>query len=527
MKKVLTHPNNLNAITIEQIFFYLYFGILFGMKMLGISDGMNAYAPLLMLGLGLFVIHIALSSHTLLEIVQIVLLLIISMTIYYLTGEKGFLLCTTLLVGFKSVQLSRVWKFAAILGSTAMLLTIVGSVFAFLPDRIQGGTRPVFGYVVMHCLGYAYKNTAMVTFTILAMVFLLVCGESNDKKIIISTSLLALFGALYIFFYSISRTGLLILLFLICFNYYFKFISKYKWYDALFTALMLPACLFFQTILPLIVNQLPDDTSNTMLHRLQLANYYIKNNPLTLMGGTFKNPADNPFDTDMSFTYLLVHQGLLPFIFMIILYALYLRWAFVNQKGTELAVTLCILFYSNMEPFLFNLSYKNISLILIGQYLYIKEPQLLEYLPAVFSRSFSFGSLGKKKLLLPSISFKENQPTQRMKKATLSFIPVVLIALLLSAISYTYISSPTKIYVSERSPIELRQSEETYHFDDHSELFGYANHSLLLDYEDHNSIMYLADPAITTLELIRKTASIFIFSSLFIYLLIRGARSIF
>lgn len=513
------------------------------MKMVGISDGSPFYAPLLLAGLFFFAIKLLVTDHTVLEWIAIIALLGLSTVIYIRTKEKGFLLCMTLLLGVKGLSIRSIYKFGCVIGSAGMFVMIFLSVFGFIHERLFWGRRPVISMQIMHSLGYVDKNSAMITYVALIMMLLYLTGNQSKKRTI-RLSLLALCGAFYLFFYDISRTGMVIAVLYLSLNYYFQFLCRFHKAEAFVGQLVLPVCVALQTVVPGFVD-FALEQSSTAMHRFGIAHYYLTENPISFLGHPVNNPLNYWADMDMSIANLLVHQGLLALIIYFVLYFMFIRYSYREKRRGELALVLSMLIYSNMEPFLFNLSYKNVSLLLIGFFLLEKEEGLLQTLPAFFSNRVSIRLLflrgagakasqeytsahrlkkqtGERIIVSErKASAQRDQEQRTTKKNRLSVfysrhphaglilaIGMTTLVLVCSALS---ISRPMSAFI-DVDPDALLEDDTEYYFSDNSVHFGYSHGSVIINYSGNDTPMYKTKPEISRVEIARKLVSTALFT---------------
>ena len=161
-------------ISVAEAAYLLYFTVMFGARAIGLFEGMLVYNISLVIGMLLFAIKVLLTEHTVLEYLFAGFLLLISVLVYYNTGEKGLLLYFTMMLGMKCVSVRRVFKLGTMILSTAFTALVVLSVTGLKEDIIYFSDRAEFGRIIRHSLGYPYPNTLFTTYIVLmALIFYL------------------------------------------------------------------------------------------------------------------------------------------------------------------------------------------------------------------------------------------------------------------------------------------------------------------------------------------------------------------
>ena len=112
-------------ISVAEAAYLLYFTVMFGARAIGLFEGMLVYNISLVIGMLLFAIKVLLTEHTVLEYLFAGFLLLISVLVYYNTGEKGLLLYFTMMLGMKCVSIRRVFKLGTMILSTAFTALVV------------------------------------------------------------------------------------------------------------------------------------------------------------------------------------------------------------------------------------------------------------------------------------------------------------------------------------------------------------------------------------------------------------------
>ena len=103
--------------------------------------------------------------------------------------------------------------------------------------------------------------------------------------------------------------------------------------------------------------------------RFNLTRWFLTEQPITAFGTRFEIP-NYRYTLDCSYAYLFMQLGVVPFVVILTLYVLTIRRLARDGKLTELAITIGLCIAGGTEPFLFNMSFKNVTLLFVGEYLF-------------------------------------------------------------------------------------------------------------------------------------------------------------
>ena len=374
---------NLNRDKIGEGLYLLYFAVMVGARALGLYEGMTLYNISLILGLFLFACKILVTRHTVKEYGVMAFLFALSFLVYYFTGEKGLLVCFTMLLGMKGVSVKKTITVGAVTAGTIILGKIVFGVFGVLPEVYYPQERSGAGLMFRHAFGYAHPNTLqmnvlMLTMMVMYLLTKTVMKSDLDRKKKLSyislISITALFFNLYIFMYSGSRSGLITcMVFLIC-NFWLAVRKKIGIFEKIICYAAFPLTCVVSIIFPLVLPEnIFEFLNRTVFNsRFMLAKYFWTNNHLSLFGIRLNNPAPNlkTYGIDMAPMYLFLQLGVVAFIVIASLTLWFVYASIKEDKRAELAVLMAMLFIGMWEPFLYNLGYKNFAYVFMGRMLY-------------------------------------------------------------------------------------------------------------------------------------------------------------
>lgn len=358
------------TISIAEIVYLLYFTVMFGARAVGLYEGMLIYNISLVVGMLLFVFKVLLTEHTMLEYLVMGSMLLLSLVVYYYTGEKGLLLYFTMMLGMKAVSVRRVFKLGTFILSVAFTTLVLLSVTGIKPDIIYIHDRAGFGNVIRHSLGYPYPNTLFTTYIVLMVLVMYILGQQSKKNLCLTTLLLFI-GSAYIYLYSCSNTGFIVAIFYLLVNLYLQFRSQLSGVEKCGILLVYPLCMLVSIVGPLVTSGKMFELFDKVLHnRWAYSLYYLTNEPVTLFGVRFQEAPNDNYMIDSSFLYSFLQIGVVAFVVLTVLFTGMIHDCVRQEKKTELAIIISFCLLGMSDPFWFNLSYKNLLFLFVGEFFY-------------------------------------------------------------------------------------------------------------------------------------------------------------
>jgi hypothetical protein len=350
----------------------MFADLLFFAKGQGWYDGMTPFKVILVMAVLCWTAKMLLTDYSKTEFFEVAVLLVLALTSWYFSKDKGILINIMILTGMKGISLKRcmkgwIWTFAC--------SYIMAIVLCFM------GIYPVYPYlqtkfgmdVFVYRLGYFHPNAFHMT---LMMIFMMIIYESYreiNRHFIVSIVLLDLLMAMY----TLSRTytlGILVLIVLLrvyCKQENSEHVVLYK-----MTPYVLPAMLLFAFGTALIPEgNFLQFLTNYITTRFMQAHTFMTSGKFSLFGidvdNTFNPLRDHYFFLDSSYVSGLAKYGFITFFVIMAIY----EWAVLKMRqmkmSMELMLTLFVLFLVTGDPFLLDTSFKNISMYFIGMVFYI------------------------------------------------------------------------------------------------------------------------------------------------------------
>ncbi len=520
-----------NSIKIYELIYYIYFLVLFGAKAVGLYDGQTLYNACLVLGVLAFGAKVLSTRHNLAEYLVMASILSVGALTYLCSGEKGLLLYFTMMLGMKGINEERVMRIGLwVLGASYFTLYLM-AVTGIIPELNHMNRRTGYGYLLRHSLGYPYPNTTHTTLLILLILFFYLYKADSIKQLL-KASIIAMLLNLYIYAYTVSLTGLLSITIYLAVNLYLQARTHRSGLENALIRLLFPAIVIFSIVGPLLARGSVFTFLNKLLHkRYEYALYFLTNEKITLFGSYFKKPPTNWYMLDNSFLYLFLQLGVIPFAVVCILYLLWIKRLVSENKTRELAIIITFCFIGMSDPFLFNLSYKNLTFIFLGKWLYDALTKQADKYPAILKKEFLILPFGEKELACkPLFSSKAKSffagPFYEIGTHIIKYALIFAIIGMIGSVCYSKaVAEPQVLYVNTKiadpyfkhKNIEMTQEEVD---------LALAEGNIVEGYNPEDPTMYVFKKKAPHMEYIRSIISCGLWAGLISVLLISVIRVI-
>lgn len=381
-------------IQLSELLYYIFLVLMFLLKGFGLYDGQLIYKLVFMAAMLCIVFKLALSEYTVKEWLIIIITGILAVIINRCSGEKGVLICYAVIVGMRGILLKRVMQIGAAIYGVSMLI-MVTYYGVFLDQSVcLEGIRMGVAAVPRYGMGYPHPNTFHVTYLVVCALIIYCIGEKLNWKHV----LLLMAGNVYTFIYSMSYTATFTTAMLILLAWYVvkrKELSKAEYG---ITALAFPAVFFVSVLAPFVlpgnIKEILKSNLYTVYHRIELAEQYVTKENVSLFGKQAAEVITGSYSVDNSFLYCLLFGGVLFFAVMMLLY-IYLMYRLIKEKrNIELVITCVFLVEAIMEPYLFNTSFKNITLFFVGSVLWKNKDCLTKKIRILKDREICLNCTG-------------------------------------------------------------------------------------------------------------------------------------
>ncbi len=520
-----------NKVTAAQYCYLLYFAVMFFAKAIGLYDGQLLYNISIVVGMALFGLKVLFTKHSIFELCWMTLLLACGFMVIYCTDQRGFLFYMTLLVGMKGVSEKRVFKTALLILGIAypvlFFLTMSGIVDEYYRLHHKMGM-----YIICHGLGYPHPNVTHITYMILCMLILYFVRNVSAVNMLKISIILMIFNVL-VFAYTVSFTGAIAVTVYLVMNYCLTSLKGAQKIWIILAQLVLPICLAFAIIGPLVIKGRLFDLINKALNtRFYLSKYFLTKQPTTLFGMRFipEELESYNYTMDCSYVYGLRQLGVIPFV-ILILALFYTIYSLIRKgRNVELAIMLGICVAGVTEPFMFNSSYRNIGFILIGTQIFELSRKISAKLPSFWNREIQILKFGDKEIVggLPLVnrgeSFMEgliNRITANKVRYSIMFVVMFVVAFVAY---YVVVKHPTTMYVNYDINEEADWPETILSEQDVIELESQGQ--IVLDYTGEGTFMYAYDGPTPVIEYNRRAVAAGLFAGAMSIILISAAKGI-
>lgn len=352
---------------LSELFFCLFFVSLLFAKGIGLYDGQTLFKLFLLTALCGWVGKMLLTEYTRKELILCAGLTLLGGIIYLNAHEKGALFCLLLLCALKDMNVKRVFQ----VGLTTWIISF-GGLFLLTSLHIIDSPFKVhdklgLGRIIRWSLGYAHPNVLHISCLTLVcfIVYLL-----QDKFKVRSFLVLMLLN-LYVFMYSLSSTGFLAVSALLVLSLYWSYRKKFCKAEQVLIQFCLPVFILLSLAAPLVLKGEAFELVNKIVnHRLVLSQWFLQNQPVKLFGVDTGELVTSLRTMDNSYVFAWITYGLLFFVLMMAGYFMLIYKKTKEQDGVSLCLILACLLAGVTEPFLFNTSFKNITLIFMGAMLF-------------------------------------------------------------------------------------------------------------------------------------------------------------
>lgn len=375
-----------------EMLYYVYFSILLALKGLGFYDGQPVFRTLLVVAVLFWAGKMCLTAYTWREFFIVGLLLVLGGVSYLVSGEKGALLYIFMITGLKNISLKRVFT----VGCCVWSLCFVGLIWLNALHIPEGPfvvhEKLGMGMIIRWGLGYSHPNVLHISYLVFIMFLVYLAGDKFSWK----WAVVCMLGNLLIYCYSVSNTGVIAVTLYLLLCLYWRYKGKLQAVDKLLIKLTLPVCVLFSLLAPILLTgkayEIVNDITNT---RLRLADHFLRLRPPTLFGVRLSEIITAQLTMDNSYVFAFVTYGIVMFAVIICAYLLIIHKYCKEQKGAELCVMISCFAAGITEPFMFNTSFKNLSLLFMRDILFQEDKETDLRLLSGINRQheFSFGGI--------------------------------------------------------------------------------------------------------------------------------------
>lgn len=490
-------------VPLGELFYLLSFAPLLIAKGVGLYDGQKIFTCFAAVSLAFGIGKLLITKYSAKDIFIISGLLILSLIVYRKSNEKGILFYVWMIVGMKNVRLKEVMRWGLKIWSAAFGFIIIYSLFNLHDTSYKVHSKLGMGHMFRWSLGYPHPNVLHISFLILLLFIVYHIKERFNWKI----CLFMFLGNCYIFMYSVSYTGFAIVVLYLAGTMYWKYRGRLSKPEQVICEGVFPACVFLSIAAPLLLTGRAFDIINKLLNtRLYLSGLFLTKENITLFGNNIGRMTTATKTMDNSYVYGLTAYGIIFFVLISAGYILLIHRYVRMQKGMELLIIFAVLAAGLTEPFLFNTSYKNITMLFLGEMIFAhnKSGKTSWENTVIKVKAIRFSALCD--------ALTDNGHKKKVYFALLSAIIGMACVVI-----YTKNTEDYKGAIVPRVHCADIEEKETYI--DQKSLESYSDY-LILDYKDGNAPVEIFQGEIMKIELYRAAVSFGIMGFIISYIIL-------
>lgn len=502
------------VLQVAEIAYYLYFAIMVFAKGIGLYEGMWPYTASLLIGAAFILIKLALTEHTLAEWLYVLGLLALGVLIWYNSGEMGALIYITMMIGLKNVSMKRVFSIGLLIWGGTFAAMAVLTITGIKSDIFVVHDKLGLGYIIRWSLGHPHPNVLQIFFMMLCA-FVLYLANWKGKKLVYAT-LVMLLANLYVFLYSVSYTGLILSVIYLLGNLYLSCRKELNRLEKIGITLIFPVCISFAVLGPVVLQGRLWELCNKALNmRFFAAKLHLTIDPVSLFGARPTDAIPESFvHLDSSYIIALMRYGGVWFFLMCVGYMALIHHLMKKRKYKELAITISMVIAAITEPFFVNTSFKNISFLFLGEFVFECFGEFAEHKPEYFlNRTFLLCPVGKREIEVPLdklMQVKERYLQAARKGKKVLAAGTVGIAVAAGSIFALNVQMP-EYYYAVYSSTDMEAEPEYLDIDHLPEDFN----GKILNYQDSETVMYRIEGNCAAVEYVRGIVSSGLWCGLF------------
>lgn len=382
----------MNKLTLDETLYFGFFILLSIAKGLGLYEGQKLFILLVVPALLCGGLKILLSSYTKRQWAALILLLFLTGLVYVQSLELGIFFIMFMILGMKNVSLQKVFRLGLWVWSVCAVVLCLFS-FTNLEHTVYRVAQKLgLGYIFRWSLGFTHPNILHITYlTLCGLIIYELADRFSLKHFVI-----LMFGNILVFLYSISYTGFAIVTIFLLGSMYVKIRPRFCLVEKMSVNLVLPVIIFISFALPFMLYDPRFAASLIKLNelvntRINVAHFFLVPECMSLFGVKMSYLAQIQYylSIDSSYVWAFIHYGIIPFVLLMVSYLILIADCTKKQKTRELVLIICFLGAGYTEPLLFNTSFKNITLLFLGELLFRQKEEEEEYclLPVLRKKS--------------------------------------------------------------------------------------------------------------------------------------------
>lgn len=377
-----------NKLHISELFYYLMLFCFLSVRAVGIQDGQWPFKVALILGFVFFVPKYLTTKYNILEHILNLALIALGIVIFLNNGHLEALVGFCIVIGMKNIKIRTVMILTLAIWGSFFVFSVIRALLGFFQGYVGTATKTGMSFgVVRYSLGFTHPNVLHMTYLIIVLLILYFLKTDRKKKF--SAVVLLMIGNFYIFLYSVSYTGFVVVTFALGIFLFLESRKKLTLLDKILSALFVIGCSLVLIMGSLLVDGNLKELFNKVLNeRVGMTSTVFSTYSLSLIGRVEDIHALD-CNLDCSYAYMIFYSGIIVFALFVVSYVMTVINSVKKNDKRSLMVLLTISLAGVTEQFVGNLSFKNLSLFFIGDYFYNDFSRGLGEKHAILSKQYS------------------------------------------------------------------------------------------------------------------------------------------
>ncbi|MBD5520982.1 MAG: hypothetical protein HDR03_07105 [Lachnospiraceae bacterium] len=471
-------------LTLEELFYFAFFILLSVTKGLGFYEGQALFKLLVIPAFICAIIKIFITPYTKKQWAVQLVLLFLSALIYYESRSLGIFFIMFTILGMKDISVKKVFKLGLYTWTACAVVLSIFSFFRLEHTIYRVHPKMGLGPIFRWSLGFTHPNILHITYFVLCAYIIYELADRYSLKHFI----ILMLGNVLVFIYSVSYTGFGITALLVAGGLYIKIRPKFNLFEKIAANLVLPILIVVSFVLPLMfhVKWIQKLDNYILGYRIILATLFLTPEYVSPFGVKTADVIRSDMTMDSSYIWGFINYGIIPFALLMIAYLILVADYSRKQKTRELLIVISFFVAGFTEQLLFNTSFKNITIIFLGELLFRQKEGAKEYclFPAL-----------QRNIELPFKSL--NIVIPKLKKCALYICAGAVIGVILCA----FIRTEPKGYIVPRTYTD-GYDKNSYIYVESDTPSGYDGY-VVMNYQDSETQMQIVEGNAIWLETLR------------------------
>ena len=288
--------------------FYIFLYLNVFCKGIGLNNSSKIYLLLICLGLLAVFLKMFSDKFTKKEIGIIAFMLLIGVGTFIFTKSPTFLLTSITLSGMKNINIDKTFKGMFKIRFITYIVMVGFSLLGVIPNKSVYMYRDN-GFDIRYALGYGHPNTTQINLFIIIALYIYIRYE----KLNVFDYLVLVASNIFIYSYTLSRTGFVCIFILIILAIYSKVGKKEKILLLKMPKIIFMFMLIFSILTAILYGKLDiiNELNSIFNGRIAYSHYYWNQYGLSLLGNNLREDDNAIFDN--GYLYIIIQFGVLCF----------------------------------------------------------------------------------------------------------------------------------------------------------------------------------------------------------------------